>query len=221
MAYALERSAGDESGIVPYLRHDGESAESDRENGSNKNDQASHRNGNTHQSDGRPVARQNQHRGTGELQGDIHNRTTGHSFTTSRVWDDEESVMSEYYPVNDYCPAMPGLIMAAVVIVHVFLAQFAVGGGFLLCCLQWLAMTGRNEHARLFVSGYFKVLVLVSFVLGATTGVGNWSTSIQISAPTIGEMVPQFLWLWTTEWTFFCLEFAVGCCFNRYHDLSA
>ena len=126
--------------------------------------------------------------------------------------------MSEFYPVNDYGPVMPGLIMAAVAIFHVFLAQFAVGGGMLLCYFQWLAMTGRSEHARLFVSGYFKVLVLVSFVLGATTGVGIWFTSIQVSAPTIGEMVLQFHWLWATEWTFFCLEIVAGYCFYRYHD---
>lgn len=126
--------------------------------------------------------------------------------------------MSEFYPVNDYGPLMPGLIMAAIAIVHVFLAQFAVGGGFLLCYFQWLAMTGRCEHARLFVRGYFKVLVLVSFVLGATTGVGIWFTSIQVSAPTIGEMVLQFHWLWATEWTFFCLEIVAGYCFYRYHD---
>lgn len=127
--------------------------------------------------------------------------------------------MSEFYPVNDFGPVMPGLIMAAVAIVHVFLAQFAVGGGFLLCYFQWLAMTGRCDYARLFVSGYFKVLVLVSFVLGATTGVGIWFTSIQVSAATIGEMVLQFHWLWATEWTFFCLEIVAGYCFYRYHDV--
>lgn len=129
----------------------------------------------------------------------------------------KRNVMSEFYPVNDYGPAMPGLIMAAVAIVHVFLAQFAVGGGFLLCYFQWLAMTGRNEYARRFINGYFKVLVLISFVLGALTGVGIWFTAIQVSAPTIGEMVLQFHWMWAIEWTFFCLEIVAGYCFYRYH----
>ena len=114
--------------------------------------------------------------------------------------------MSPVYPVNDYGPLMPGLVMAAVAIVHVFLAQFAVGGGFLMCYFQWLSMTGRSAHARRFVQGYFKVLVLISFVLGALTGVGIWFTSIQISAPTIGEMIFRFHWIWAVEWTFFCLE---------------
>ncbi len=125
--------------------------------------------------------------------------------------------MNTFYPVNDYGPLMPGLVMAAVAIVHVFLAQFAVGGGILLCYFQWLAMTDRSRNARTFVHGYFKVLVLISFVLGALTGVGIWFTSIQVSAATIGEMVFQFHWIWATEWTFFCLEVVAGYCFYRYH----
>ena len=126
--------------------------------------------------------------------------------------------MNAVYPVNDYGPLMPGLVMAAVAILHVFLAQFAVGGGFLLCYFQWLAMTGRNEFARLFLRGFFKILLLISFVLGALTGVGIWFTSIQISAPTIGEMVFNFHWVWATEWSFFCLEIVAGYCFYLYHD---
>jgi len=113
---------------------------------------------------------------------------------------------------------MPGLVMAAIAIVHVFLAQFAVGGGLLMCYFHWLAMTGRNPHARIFVAGYFKVLILVSFVLGALTGVGIWFTAIQVSAPTIGLMVTNFHWLWATEWTFFCVEIVAGYMFYRYHQ---
>ncbi|WP_397569013.1 c-type cytochrome [Schlesneria sp. T3-172] len=125
--------------------------------------------------------------------------------------------MTHVFPVNDYGPLMPGLVMGAVAIVHVFLAQFAVGGGFLLCYFQWLAMTGRDRHARQFVEGYFKVVVLVSFVLGALTGVGIWLTAIQVSPATIGAMVDNFHWLWATEWTFFCLEIVSGYAFYRYH----
>lgn len=126
--------------------------------------------------------------------------------------------MSSVFPVNDYGPLMPGLVMAGVAILHVFLAQFAVGGGFLLCYFQWLAMTGRNEYARRFVEGFFKILLMISFVMGALTGVGIWFTSIQISAATIGEMVFNFHWIWATEWTFFCLEIVAGYCFYRYHQ---
>ena len=125
--------------------------------------------------------------------------------------------MSTVYPVNDYGPVMPGLVMAGVAIVHVFLAQFAVGGGILLCYFQWLGMTGRDTNAKRLVDGYFKLVVLISFVLGALTGVGIWFTAIQVSPATIGAMVNHFHWLWAAEWTFFCLEIVSGYCFYRYH----
>ncbi|WP_199193226.1 c-type cytochrome [Blastopirellula marina] len=124
----------------------------------------------------------------------------------------------EVFPVNQYDPLMPGIVMAMVAIVHVFLAQFAVGGGMLLCYFQWLSMTGRCENARLFVHGYFKWLVLISFVAGAATGVGIWFTAIQVSAPTIGQMIENFHWIWATEYLFFLLEIIAGYLFYRYHE---
>jgi hypothetical protein len=125
--------------------------------------------------------------------------------------------MNDVFPVNDYGPLMPGLVMGGVAIVHVFLAQFAVGGGFLLCYFQWLAIKKKCPFAREFVAGYFKVLVMVSFILGALTGVAIWFTAIQVSSGTIGAMVRNFHWLWAIEWTFFCLEIAAGYCFYRCH----
>lgn len=120
-----------------------------------------------------------------------------------------------YYPVNEFGPAIKGMVIGGLGIFHVFLAQFAIGGGMLMCYFQWLAQTGRCPLARTFLDGYFKVLVLISFVLGALTGVGMWFTTIQISPRTIGVMVDEFHWVWATEWTFFCLEVVAGYCFYR------
>jgi mono/diheme cytochrome c family protein len=121
-----------------------------------------------------------------------------------------------YYPVHELGPATRGMVIGGLGIVHVFLAQFAIGGGMLLCYMQWLAQSGRNPHARRFLDGYFKLLVLVSFVAGALTGVGMWFTSIQVSPRTIGLMVDEFHWLWAVEWTFFSLEITAGYIFYRY-----
>lgn len=121
-----------------------------------------------------------------------------------------------YYPLNDYGPLMKGMVIGGVAILHVFLAQFAIGGGLLLCYFQWLAQTGREPHARRFVQGYFQALVIFSFILGALTGVGIWFTVIQVSPPTIGLMIREFHWIWATEWTFFCLEVVAGYLFYRY-----
>jgi hypothetical protein len=121
-----------------------------------------------------------------------------------------------YYPINGFGPAMHGMVIGAIGIVHVFLAQFAIGGGMLLCYFQWLSQTGRCQHAKRFIDDYFQLLVLISFVIGAVTGVGMWFTTIQISPRTIGMMVAEFHWMWAIEWSFFCLEIVSGYCFYRY-----
>lgn len=121
-----------------------------------------------------------------------------------------------YYPINDFGPVMKGLVIGGLGIIHVFLAQFAIGAGMLMCYFQWLAQTGRCSAARPFLDGYFRFLVLISFVLGALTGVGMWFTTIQISPRTIGLMVEEFHWIWATEWTFFCVEIVAGYAFYRY-----
>jgi len=123
-----------------------------------------------------------------------------------------------YYPVNDFGPIMKGLVIGGLGIFHVFLAQFAIGGGMLMCYFQHLAATGKEPAARRLLMGYFKILVLISFVIGALTGVGMWFTTIQISPRTIGLMIDQFHWIWATEWTFFCLEVAAGYAFYRCAD---
>ncbi len=119
------------------------------------------------------------------------------------------------YPVNDFGPAMRGMVIGGVGIVHVFLAQFAIGGGFLLTYFQWLAGRGVPDARRL-LDGYFKVLVLVSFVLGAMTGVAMWFTTIQVGARTIGLMVDEFHWIWAIEWCCFAVEVVAGYTFLRY-----
>jgi mono/diheme cytochrome c family protein len=119
------------------------------------------------------------------------------------------------YPINDFGPAMSGMVIGGVGIIHVFLAQFAIGGGILLVYFEWLAQRGRSRWARRLVDSYFQFLVLVSFVAGAVTGVGMWLVSIQVSPRTIGLMVERFHWIWALEWTFFALEVAAGYTFYR------
>lgn len=123
------------------------------------------------------------------------------------------------YPVNDFGPAMKGMVIGGLGIFHVFLAQFAIGGGMLMAYFQWLAMTGREPRAREVLDSYFKYLVLVSFVTGALTGVAMWFTSIQISPATIGRMVDVFHWVWATEWLFFWVEVLAGYAFYRWGKL--
>lgn len=126
-----------------------------------------------------------------------------------------------HYPVNDFGPLMKGLVIGGVGIVHVFLAQFAIGGGMLLWYFERRAQRGEPD-ARTFVDGFFPVLVLVSFVLGALTGVAVWFTTIQVGARTIGLMIDEFHWLWATEWVCFSVEVVAGYAFYKIgHRLDA
>lgn len=126
-----------------------------------------------------------------------------------------------HYPVNDFGPVMKGMVIGGLGIFHVFLAQFAIGGGMLMAYFQHLSMRGKEPAARHVLDSYFKYLVLISFVVGAITGVGMWFTSIQVSAPTIGRMIDTFHWVWATEWLFFWVEVISGYAFYRYaHRLS-
>lgn len=129
-------------------------------------------------------------------------------------------MIEQHYPIHDFGPAMPGLIIGGIGIFHVFLAQFAIGGGFLMCYFERESQRG-NRDARLFLDSFFPFLVLLSFVAGAVSGVGMWITTIQVSPQTIGLMIDEFHWLWAVEWTFFALEIATGYLFYRYaHVLS-
>lgn len=122
------------------------------------------------------------------------------------------------YPVNDYGPLMKGFVIGGIGIVHVFLAQFAIGGGFLMWWFEWLGQTGREPAARTVIDSVFRVLILLSFVFGALTGVGMWLTAIQVSPQTIGLMVDEFHWVWGIEWVFFWVEVVSGYAFFRYSD---
>jgi cytochrome bd-type quinol oxidase subunit 1 len=126
------------------------------------------------------------------------------------------------YPVADFGPAMKGMVIGAVGILHVFLAQFAIGGGVLMLAFERTAQRATDPvlqaGSQRFVAGYFKTLVLVSFVLGALTGVAMWLTTIQVGARSIGLMVDEFHWIWATEWTCFALEVVAGYSFLRWGD---
>ena len=121
-----------------------------------------------------------------------------------------------YYPVNEFGPLMKGLVIGGVGILHVFLAQFAIGGGDAALLLRAARRSAATPDARTFVDGYFKVLVLVSFVVGALTGVAMWFTTIQVGARTIGLMIDEFHWLWATEWVWFAIEIVAGYAFYRF-----
>ncbi|MEM7201006.1 MAG: hypothetical protein AAF628_12105 [Planctomycetota bacterium] len=79
-----------------------------------------------------------------------------------------------HYPVSEFGPAIPGMVIGGMGIVHVSVAQFAVGAGALLLSLERAAAMHSPASSA---TSFFLFLVLVSFVFGALTGVGMWLTT--------------------------------------------
>jgi len=112
------------------------------------------------------------------------------------------------YPVWDV-PA-PGLLIAAVAIVHVFVSHFAVGGGLFLVLAERKARREGDAGFLGFVRGLSRAFVLLTLVFGALTGVGIWFTIGLVQPQATSALVTTFVWIWAVEWTFFAVEIAAA-----------
>lgn len=112
------------------------------------------------------------------------------------------------YPIWDL-PA-PGLLIAFVAIVHVFVSHFAVGGGLFLVLTERKARQERDAALLEFVRTHTKFFVLLTLVFGAMTGVGIWFTIGLVNPAATSSLINTFVWGWAIEWTFFVVEIAAA-----------
>jgi mono/diheme cytochrome c family protein/cytochrome bd-type quinol oxidase subunit 1 len=112
------------------------------------------------------------------------------------------------YPVWEL-PA-PGLLIAVVAIVHVFISHFAVGGGLFLVLAERKARREGDEAFLGFVRDLSRGFILLTLVLGALTGVGIWFTIALVQPQATSALVTAFVWGWAIEWTFFATEIAAA-----------
>ncbi len=110
------------------------------------------------------------------------------------------------YPLWDVPLLGGGLLIAIVAVLHVFVSQFAVGGGI------WLALASHNAYKTNdaawleYLKRHTKFFVLVSLVFGAVSGVGIWVTIGLISPQATSILIRTFVWGWAIEWCFFLIE---------------
>jgi mono/diheme cytochrome c family protein len=112
------------------------------------------------------------------------------------------------YPVWEL-PA-PGLLIAAVAILHVFISHFAVGGGLFLVLAERKARREGDEALLGFVRALSRGFILLTLVLGAVTGVGIWFTIALVQPQATSALVTTFVWAWAIEWTLFATEIAAA-----------
>ena len=98
------------------------------------------------------------------------------------------------------------MLIPLVAIPHVLVAQFAVGGGFLLADAVTAACRRRDEALRTYLRDLARFFVLLTIVFGAITGIGIWWT-IGLTAPeTTSALIHIFVFGWAAEWVAFVVE---------------
>ena len=103
-----------------------------------------------------------------------------------------------------------GLLMAAIAVVHVFVAHFAIGGGLYLVVTEHLARRAGDTARLAYLAGLSRFFVLTTLVAGALTGVGIWFVIGLLNPAATEALIRTFVWGWATEWTFFAVEIAAA-----------
>jgi cytochrome bd ubiquinol oxidase subunit I len=99
-----------------------------------------------------------------------------------------------------------GVLMAWVAITHVIVAHFAIGGGLVVVATETLSVKRADRELRELARRSSLVLILVSTVFGAISGVGIWVVAGLISPGAISSLIHTYVWGWAIEWVFFIVE---------------
>jgi mono/diheme cytochrome c family protein len=109
------------------------------------------------------------------------------------------------YPIWEIAIGGP-LLMAIVAITHVIVSHFAIGGGLVIAVTETLAVRRGDQALRDLAKRSSLVLILVSTVFGAISGVGIWVVAGLITPTTISTLIRNYVWGWAIEWVFFIVE---------------
>ncbi|MBK9090242.1 MAG: cytochrome ubiquinol oxidase subunit I [Holophagales bacterium] len=109
------------------------------------------------------------------------------------------------YPIREFAMG-GGVLIAVVAILHVVVSHFAVGGGLVMAILETAAVKRNDRPLRDLVKRSSMILLLLSTVFGAISGVGIWFTIGVVHPAATSSLIHTFVWAWATEWTFFLLE---------------
>jgi mono/diheme cytochrome c family protein len=99
-----------------------------------------------------------------------------------------------------------GMLMGVVAIAHVIAAHFAIGGGLIIAVTETLAVRRGDGELRELARRSSLVLILLSTVFGAVSGVAIWVVAGLISPAAIAALIRNYVWGWAIEWVFFIVE---------------
>ncbi|MGC2210023.1 MAG: c-type cytochrome [Candidatus Korobacteraceae bacterium] len=115
--------------------------------------------------------------------------------------------------------AIPGgMLIALVAVLHVFVSQFAVGGGFFLVVSETLARQQKDAAVLDYCRRFSKFFLLLTLVFGAISGVGIWFTIGLVSPEATSTLIHGWVWAWAIEWVFFFVEIAAAIIYYKTWD---
>ena len=109
------------------------------------------------------------------------------------------------YPIWDVAVG-GGVLIGTIAILHVVVSHFAVGGGLVMAWAEGLLVRSPDPALRALLKRSSLMLILVSTVFGAISGVGIWFVIGLVHPAATSALIHTFVWGWAIEWAFFLLE---------------
>jgi len=110
------------------------------------------------------------------------------------------------YPVWELYYTGGGFLIALIAVVHVYVAHFAVGGGFFLVITEMKGLKERSPQILEYTKSHAKFFLLVTMVFSSVTGVGIWFVISLVSPAATSVLIHTFVFGFAMEWVFFTLE---------------
>jgi cytochrome d ubiquinol oxidase subunit I len=99
-----------------------------------------------------------------------------------------------------------GVLIGVIAILHVLVSHFAVGGGIVMAVAEARLVRRPDPALRALLKRSSLMLILVSTVFGALSGVGIWFVIGLVQPAATSALIHTFVWGWAIEWAFFLLE---------------
>jgi cytochrome d ubiquinol oxidase subunit I len=99
-----------------------------------------------------------------------------------------------------------GVLIAVIAILHVIVSHFAIGGGIVMAVAEARLVRRPDPALRALLKRSSLMLILVSTVFGALSGVGIWFVIGLVQPAATSALIHTFVWGWAIEWAFFLLE---------------
>jgi mono/diheme cytochrome c family protein len=110
------------------------------------------------------------------------------------------------YPVWLIPGVNKGLIIGVISVLHVFIAQFAVGGGVYLAWAEGRALRHGAPELLIWLEKHTRFFLLLTMVFGGLSGVAIWFSMTVTSPAGTALLTHNFVYVWAAEWAFFLLE---------------